>query len=72
MIIGITKSQCDLLIRTSQERMDNLARVLNHMDNGDIEYNREQYNRYYSEYHQLQGIKEELSMAIQKWRDWRD
>ena len=36
MIICITKSQCELLIRTLQERMDNLARVLNCMDNGDI------------------------------------
>lgn len=72
MIICITKSQCELLIRTLQERMDNLARVLNCMDNGDIEYNKEQYDHDYLEYHKLQKVEEELSTEIEKWRDWRD
>ena len=68
MIVSITKSQCELLIRTVQERMDNLARLLNFMDNGDIEYNEEQYDHDYLEYHKLQKIEEELSTEIEKWR----
>lgn len=69
MIISINKRQCELLIRTLQERMDNLARVLNYMDNGDIEYNEEQYDHDHLEYHKLQEIEEELLMEIEKWRN---
>lgn len=71
MIICITKSQCELLIRTLQERMDNLARVLNCMDNGDIEYNEEQYDHDYLEYHELQKVEEELSTEIKKLMGWK-